>query len=171
VCQNLPAHDFFDPQPVKNPAIFFLRVILHDWPDAFARRILLRLREAAREPRSKGGSENGSDQEGTKLIIGDFVLPLACMDDFGSGSGSREGEGGVEGVETMLARPPLLANLGKGSAMVYWMDLTVRTVLLFRTPSTDFGFESRCRRYLTRRNAPFARSWLLPYQRDGKSSA
>jgi hypothetical protein len=113
-------HDFFTAQPVKCPSIFFLRVVLHDWPDACARRILLRLREAAREP-----GNDGNDQ-GTRLVIGDFVLPLACVDDFGSG---REGDG-VEGAERMLARPPLLANLGKGSAMVYWMDLTVRVPLL-----------------------------------------
>jgi hypothetical protein len=107
--------------------VFFLRVILHDWPDAFARKILLRLREAAHEPsRVCNPSHESELDEGTKLVIADFVLPLACVDDFGS----KEGEGEcqyseVEGAERMLARPPLLANLGKGSANGYWMDLTV----------------------------------------------
>jgi len=119
----MTVHDFFTAQPIKSPTIFFLRVILHDWPDEFARRILLRLREAARS----GG-------EDTRLVIGDFVLPLACVDDFGSG----EGEDGVEGAERMLARPPLLANLGKGSAIAYWMDLTVRTSTFPLIPDTDF---------------------------------
>lgn len=32
---------------------------------------------------------------------------------------------GVEGAERVLAPAPLLANLGKASANVYWMDLTV----------------------------------------------
>jgi len=77
----------------------------------------LRLREAA------------TDQ--TKLVIADFVLPLACVDDFGSGEGkgnggeTKGGVDGVEGAERMLAPAPLLANLGKASANAYWMDLTV----------------------------------------------
>ncbi|KAJ6555119.1 O-methyltransferase [Mycena vulgaris] len=108
-------HDFFAPQPVTDAAVFLLRVVLHDWPDAFAQRILLRLREAA-TPR-------------TRLVLADFVLPLACVDDFGVG-GETEGEGEedtVAGAEKMLAPAPLLANLGKASANAYWMDLTVRS--------------------------------------------
>jgi len=31
----------------------------------------------------------------------------------------------VEGAESLLAPAPLLPNLGKGSANVYWMDMTV----------------------------------------------
>jgi hypothetical protein len=98
---------------------------LHDWPDHLARRILLLLREAAVE------GENG-----TKLLIADFVLPLACVDDFGVGlrrkkDASKEDADDVdnlivEGAERALAPPPLLANLGKASSHVYWMDLTVR---------------------------------------------
>ncbi|KAK7052486.1 O-methyltransferase [Favolaschia claudopus] len=114
-------HDFFTPQPITNAAVFFLRVVLHDWPDAFAHRILLRLREAATAQ--------------TKLVLGDFVLPLACVDDFGvEDCGGVEGgkergkerEPQVEGAEKMLAPAPLLANLGKASANAYWMDLTMQ---------------------------------------------
>ncbi|KAF7303632.1 O-methyltransferase [Mycena indigotica] len=102
-------HDFFTPQPILNAAVYFLRVVLHDWPDAFAHKILLRLREAA-------GNE-------TRLVIADWVLPMACVDDFGVG---EESAGQVEGAEKMLAPAPLLANLGKASANVYWMDLTMQ---------------------------------------------
>ncbi|PBK83977.1 hypothetical protein ARMGADRAFT_1018876 [Armillaria gallica] len=102
-------HDFFTPQPIKNAAVYFLRVILHDWPDSFAQRILLRLREAAADD--------------TKLVIADFVVPLACEDDF-----SSKGGDGVIGAETTLAPPPLLPNLGKASAHAYWMDLTMQSV-------------------------------------------
>jgi hypothetical protein len=108
-------HDFFTPQPIQSPAVFLLRVVLHDWPDQLARRILLRLREAA--------------SEHTRLLIADFVMPLACVDDFGFESeGSVEQAGGrevVDGAERTLAPDHLLANLGKASANVYWMDLTV----------------------------------------------
>lgn len=102
-------HDFFTPQPVRNAAVYFLRVILHDWPDSFAQHILLRLREAAADD--------------TKLVIADFVIPLACEDDF-----SSRGDNGVIGAETTLAPAPLLPNLGKASAHVYWMDLTMQSV-------------------------------------------
>ncbi|KAF7976155.1 hypothetical protein HWV62_7471 [Athelia sp. TMB] len=108
------AHDFFTRQPITDPAVFLLRAILHDWPDAEAARILCRLRDAA-------GPQ-------TKLIIADHVLPLACADDFGGANGT-EGEGvEVEGVERMLAPPPLLANLGKASANAYWMDMTMHAM-------------------------------------------
>ncbi|KAJ7434528.1 O-methyltransferase, partial [Mycena galericulata] len=116
-------HDFFTPQPITDAAVFLLRVVLHDWPDAFAQRILLRLREAA-APR-------------TRLVLADWVLPLACVDDFGVGGGGeggeeKDGKAGkekeplVEGAEKMLAPAPLLANLGKASANAYWMDLTMQ---------------------------------------------
>ncbi|KAF9531423.1 hypothetical protein CPB83DRAFT_809100 [Crepidotus variabilis] len=101
------AHDFFTPQPIKNAALFLLRVVLHDWPNDFARKILTKLRDAA--------------TPSTKLLLGDFVLPLACADDM---SGLED----VEGVESILAPAPLLPNLGKASANVYWMDMTMQTI-------------------------------------------
>ena len=109
-------HDFFTSQPITNAAVFFLRVILHDWPDAHARMILLKLREAATEH--------------TKLVLADFVLPLACADDAGGNEGEEAILSCVEGAYSVLAPEPLLANLGKASANAYWMDLTVR--FLFR---------------------------------------
>ncbi|KAG5634918.1 hypothetical protein H0H81_000331 [Sphagnurus paluster] len=110
-------HDFFKPQPIKNAAVYFLRVVLHDWPDAQARLILLRLREAAAPE--------------TRLVLGDFVLPLACVDVDVDGTGDGAGAGvldAVEGKESTLAHAPLLANLGKASANAYWMDLTMQVM-------------------------------------------
>ncbi|KAH7923064.1 S-adenosyl-L-methionine-dependent methyltransferase, partial [Leucogyrophana mollusca] len=108
-------HDFFAPQPPRAapPAVFLLRVVLHDWPDDAARRILLRLREAA------GG--------GTRLIIADHVLPLACVDEELGWGGVDAGSEG-EGAERTLASAPLLPNLGKASANAYWMDLTMHSM-------------------------------------------
>ncbi|KAH7890346.1 S-adenosyl-L-methionine-dependent methyltransferase, partial [Phlebopus sp. FC_14] len=102
-------HDFFQPQPPLSPphlksyaAIYLLRVVLHDWPDEFARRILVNLRRTS-------GPE-------TKLLIADHVLPLVCwtLDSVLAH---------LEGAESALAMPPLLPNLGKATANAYWMDL------------------------------------------------
>jgi len=69
----------------------------------------------------------------TTLIIAGHVLPLACVDDF-----NVDGDCVVEGVERMLAPPPLLANLGKASADAY--NFVGRYLQWFR--SRDYGFVS-----------------------------
>ncbi|KIK97901.1 hypothetical protein PAXRUDRAFT_9890 [Paxillus rubicundulus Ve08.2h10] len=125
-------HDFFQPQPSlqaphlsPQPAVYLLRVVLHDWPDSLARRILINLRVASAPE--------------TRLIIADHVLPLACVDegicDYPSGK-KHEQSGtdtwtldsvlaNIEGAEQALAPPPLLPNLGKAGAIAYWMDLSM----------------------------------------------
>ncbi|KAL8893954.1 MAG: hypothetical protein Q9207_008564 [Kuettlingeria erythrocarpa] len=40
------AHDFFERQPIRGAKIYFLRHVLHDWPDAKAEEILVRVVEA-----------------------------------------------------------------------------------------------------------------------------
>ncbi|KAJ7616108.1 S-adenosyl-L-methionine-dependent methyltransferase [Roridomyces roridus] len=53
-------HDFFTPQNVKNASVFFMRYILHDWPDEDVRRILEQLRRAA-EPHTSAEYTLGND--------------------------------------------------------------------------------------------------------------
>jgi hypothetical protein len=60
------AHDFFAPQPVKDAAVFVMRFITHDWSNAYAQKILRRLRDAA--------------QPTTKLVLIDFVIPYAVRE-------------------------------------------------------------------------------------------
>ena len=55
------AHDFFTTQPYNEPAAFYLRLILHDWPDEDAALILQQLA-------AKMGKE-------TRLLINDAVVP------------------------------------------------------------------------------------------------
>nr|BAA32788.1 Ich1 [Coprinopsis cinerea] len=121
-------HDFFTPQPIQNASIFLLRVVLHDWPDNYARKILLHLRRAARD-------DQIHEEDNTKLLLADFVLPLACKETGGSESGlsgiegvSVGGGGGTQGQEYDSAPAPLLPNLGKASANVYWMDMTMNAM-------------------------------------------
>ncbi|GAA6061649.1 hypothetical protein JCM10212_002526 [Sporobolomyces blumeae] len=40
-------HDFFTPNPIKGADVYFMRAIVHDWPDAEAIKILSHLAEAA----------------------------------------------------------------------------------------------------------------------------
>jgi len=100
-----------------HPAVYILRDVLHDWPDARARHVLLNLRLAS-------GPE-------TRLIIAEHVLPLACVDE---GVHSVKGKHQVakdekwtldsvlvhvKGADSTLAPAPLLPNLGKASANPY----------------------------------------------------
>jgi hypothetical protein len=154
--------DFFEPQSpfepphlTRHPAVYVLRVVLHDWPDECARRILINLRVA-------------SNPE-TRLVIAEHVLPLACIDEDVLGHTNTEaceGNGtedwtlnsvlaNVEGAERTLVFPPLLPNLGKASATAYWMDLIVsitshtiiRRISLFQMHITFNGKERTLREF------------------------
>jgi len=54
-------HDFFTPQPVKDADVYLLRMIIHDWADADAVRILKELTKVMKE--------------GSRIVIMDMVLP------------------------------------------------------------------------------------------------
>ena len=47
------SHDFFEPQPVKGARAYYLRNILHDWPDERCRVILRQLKDAMKHRYSK----------------------------------------------------------------------------------------------------------------------
>lgn len=55
------AADFFEPQTVKGAAVYFLRKVLHDWPDEFTIRILRQLVPALKP--------------GTRILINDHCMP------------------------------------------------------------------------------------------------
>ena len=54
-------HDFFTPEPLKDVDVFLLRMVIHDWPAAEAKKIISNLVD--------------SMKPGGKLIIMDTVLP------------------------------------------------------------------------------------------------
>lgn len=55
------AHDFFEPQPVEGASVYFLRKILHDWPDELAVKILRQLIPALKP--------------GARVLINDHFMP------------------------------------------------------------------------------------------------
>ncbi|KAG6815143.1 hypothetical protein H0H93_010789 [Arthromyces matolae] len=89
---KLQANDFFTPQPIKGASIYFLRVVIHDWSDDEAKKILKQLRESA--------------NDSTKLVIFDILAHHVCADPV------------TESQTTAAPKPPvpapLLANLGIG---------------------------------------------------------
>lgn len=58
---TMQAHDFFQPQPVKGADVYFLRRVLHDWPDEFAAKMLRQLIPALKH--------------GAVILINEFCLP------------------------------------------------------------------------------------------------
>lgn len=57
------AHDFMQPEPVQGADVYYLRMILHDWPDTEAVNILRNIIAAMSKPNSR-------------LLIMDTVLPV-----------------------------------------------------------------------------------------------
>ncbi|KAI4522310.1 S-adenosyl-L-methionine-dependent methyltransferase [Schizophyllum commune Loenen D] len=86
--------DFFATQAVKQPAVFTLFHIIHDWGRTASITILRRLREAA-----------GPD---TKLIIGDQIAPYACPVDV------QPVPKDIKGADKLS--PPILPLLAPGRA-------------------------------------------------------
>ncbi|KAN0102242.1 S-adenosyl-L-methionine-dependent methyltransferase [Hyaloscypha variabilis] len=63
-------HDFFTPQPVKGARVYFMHIILHDWPDNKVRDIFRQIIPAMRPGYSK-------------LLLNEIVLPdQKCPADF-----------------------------------------------------------------------------------------
>ncbi|KAJ6523384.1 hypothetical protein DFH09DRAFT_1096651 [Mycena vulgaris] len=101
-------HDFFNPQPVQNATVFFLRYIIHNWDDARAVEILKRLRAAVLPT--------------TQLAVVEKILAGACHN---QGSDVNK----IPGAFRPCARAPLLANWGVATSKLYFYDIGVHTML------------------------------------------
>lgn len=66
---EIMAHDFFTPQPVRGAKAYYLKMVLHDWPDSEARSILENLK-----PALKAGY--------SKILINELVIPNTGADWF-----------------------------------------------------------------------------------------
>ncbi|KIJ65800.1 hypothetical protein HYDPIDRAFT_151410 [Hydnomerulius pinastri MD-312] len=92
--------DFFKECPVEGQDVYYLRYILHDWPDEEAATILRSVRKVMKPC--------------SRLLIHDFVLA----------SGTRATpEDETFGVDT--APEPMLPNFGAGNHTMYHRDLTM----------------------------------------------
>ncbi|KAF7352549.1 S-adenosyl-L-methionine-dependent methyltransferase [Mycena venus] len=87
------SHDFFDPQPVKQPAGFILKNIIHNWGDSYSLKILTHLRAAA--------------SPDTKLFIAGVILQYLCPS-------SNDSESAPE---------PLLPSYGAHGEHQYMLDI------------------------------------------------
>jgi hypothetical protein len=96
------------PQPVKDAAVFFMRMIVHNWPNNHARKILRLLRKAAAPD--------------TKLLVADYILPLACKLDIDQ---DISVDGLVVEGEPAIPPAPLLPNMGEANKLGYLMDCVV----------------------------------------------
>lgn len=101
---SLTVHDFFEDQPVKDAAVFLMRMIMHDWPDTYCEIILKKLRQSARRD--------------TQLLIIDNILSYACQE---TNSELKK----VPGNDTLMPPAPLLPNAGHASAFGYMCDVQV----------------------------------------------
>ncbi|KAJ7906790.1 S-adenosyl-L-methionine-dependent methyltransferase [Mycena leptocephala] len=100
-------HDFFKPQPVHNASVFFLRYIVHNWSDPYARKILTHLRGAATRD--------------TTLVVVDHILPYACPQE----TIPPDVAALSEALDT--AAPPLLPNFGAANALGHSLDSLAST--------------------------------------------
>ena len=85
----LPVHSFFEAQPIKNADIYFMRMVLHDWPDHKVKTIMSKIRAAA------GPS--------SKFIVLDVLAMYTCEDP----------------ASPTKAPAPLLANFSGAASTTY----------------------------------------------------
>lgn len=102
---NHSVHNFFEPQPISSPAVYFLKNVLHDWSDNHCISILRHLRDSA-------GPE-------TKLVIQENVMEYVCEDS------PLTNPGVSVSSATKSHPPPLLPNAGQASLFTYYIDFVV----------------------------------------------
>ena len=94
----------FNPQYIKDAAVFLMRYTTHNWSDPYATKFLKNLREAA-----------NSD---TQLVIVDGIADYLCRD--GGDSGAIPGALKPAAPEPLLPYPDSVIGWG------YLMDINVR---------------------------------------------
>ncbi|EGO00912.1 hypothetical protein SERLA73DRAFT_87273 [Serpula lacrymans var. lacrymans S7.3] len=94
--------NFFEEAPVKGKEIYYLRNIIHDWPDNEAALILRNVRQAM-GPHSR-------------LLVHDYVLRQLSR---------KQAEVEAETLGATIAPEPMLPNFGVGNMRMYQQDMTM----------------------------------------------
>jgi hypothetical protein len=95
----------FTPQPVHGAAVYLLRFVTHDWPDAEVQLILRELARAA--------------SPDSKLLLIDFVVQSTCREE-----DTMTADSSVPGVQRSVPPVPLLQTAGEELALM--ADIMVR---------------------------------------------
>ncbi|PYH46455.1 S-adenosyl-L-methionine-dependent methyltransferase [Aspergillus saccharolyticus JOP 1030-1] len=77
-CVTLQPHNFFDEQPTRHARAYFLRTVLHDWPDKQALLILERLRDAMAEDSVLLVNEGVVPETGAGLMVVQTDMIMMC---------------------------------------------------------------------------------------------
>jgi hypothetical protein len=72
-------HDFFMPQPIKNSTVYFMRNILHDWPNKQAMKILGSIRNAMGPQSLLLVDENVLPESGVPLFSAQFDIAMMAL--------------------------------------------------------------------------------------------
>ncbi|KIY49128.1 O-methyltransferase [Fistulina hepatica ATCC 64428] len=94
------AHNFFEPYPeaIRAPDVFLVRMVIHDWSDPYAEKILVQLRKAA--------------GPNTRMVFVDHILRHTCE---APASSSQ-----VVGYDNVKPAPaPLLKNMGAATMITH----------------------------------------------------
>ena len=120
ISDNSEAHDFFDPQPITNADVFFVKCVLHDWSDPYCVKILRQLRDAAKPE--------------TRLFVMDKIVPYTCPP-------SAQDAVQVPGILAPQIPPSPLTNVSIGTVPTYMITLLVSLILkkVFRITYFNFG--------------------------------
>jgi hypothetical protein len=103
--------DFFREGPVKNQDVYYMRQIVHNWPDSLAIDILKNVK--------------GSMKPDSRLLIHDYIL-----------HGSRQHD--VSDSTDMATAPePLLKNFGAGNIRPYAQDVNLMMLMNAKERSLD----------------------------------
>jgi len=100
--------DFFKEGPVKNQDIYYMRQIVHDWPDASITVILKNIRSSMK-PQSR-------------LLIHEYIL---------------YGLHHIDIDDTIVAPQPLLPNFGAGSIRAHHQDINMMVMMNGKERSLD----------------------------------
>ncbi|TFY82762.1 hypothetical protein EWM64_g1255 [Hericium alpestre] len=113
---NFVPIDFTEEAPVEGQDIYYMRFIVHDWPDDVATVILKNIRKAMKPS--------------SRLLVHDLVLPTPS-------DGSTAGGTKNSAMNSMDAPPPLLPNYGAGGILPLALDINVMALLNAKERSID----------------------------------